>query len=244
MMNVIIANNAQEAAAAAANIIRENIENKPDTILGLATGSTPLLTYKKLIEYNKNNGLDFSKVKTFNLDEYCGLMPDHDQSYRYFMNTNLFNHININLNNTHVPSGISKDFDADCENYENSIEEAGGIDIQVLGIGPNGHIGFNEPDSSLFLKTHVTDLTEETIKANSRFFSNENDVPRKAVTMGIGTIMKSKKVILLITGANKAEIAKDFFESGIKTSNPATIVKLHPDTTVILDKDAASLLNK
>lgn len=241
-MKTIIATNAQEAAAAAANIIKEHIEQKPDTILGLATGSTPVLMYKKLAELHKENGLDFSKVKTFNLDEYCGLEGTHDQSYRYFMNTNLFNHINIALENTHVPLGVSDNFEAECEKYEQLIEDAGGIDIQVLGIGPNGHIGFNEPDDNLFVKTHVTDLTEETIKANSRFFSNESDVPRKAVTMGIGTIMKAKKILLIITGSNKAQITKDFFDKGITTSNPATLVKLHPDVTIVLDKEAASLL--
>ena len=196
--------------------------------------------YKRLIEKCKNGELDFSEVKTFNLDEYYPISRDNNQSYYYFMNENLFDEINIKKENIHIPNGEAKDVEAECEEYEKMIEEAGGIDLQILGIGQNGHIGFNEPDENLNSKTHVTGLTESTIKANSRFFDSIEDVPTKALTMGIATILKSRKIILMACGVEKSDAVAELLTDDIKTDNPATMLKVHPDVVLICDKDAYS----
>lgn len=241
-MRVIIAKNYEEMSKIAAKEIAKLLYVKPEAVLGLATGSTPEGVYKELIELNKQNRADFSKVTSYNLDEYKGLKGDHPQSYRYFMNVNLFDHVNIDKNKTHVPKGISEDYEKDCKEYDEAIENAGGIDLQLLGIGRNGHIGFNEPSDFLNLNTHVTDLTEDTIKVNSRFFEHIDEVPTQAITMGLGSIMKSKKIILLASGEKKAEIISKLVEEKISTRIPASMLQVHPNVLVIVDEEAASLL--
>jgi glucosamine-6-phosphate deaminase len=243
-MRVIIAKNYEKMSKIAAKEIAKLLYVKPEAILGLATGSTPEGVYKELIDLNKENRADFSKVTSYNLDEYKGIKGDHPQSYRYFMDTNLFNHVNIDKSKTYVPNGTAEDFDKECREYDEAIENAGGIDLQLLGIGTNGHIGFNEPSDFLNLNTHVTDLTEDTIKANSRFFENIDEVPTQAVTMGLGSIMKAKKIILLASGEKKAEIIAKLVEEKISTRIPASMLQVHPNVVVIVDEEAASLLNK
>ena len=192
---------------------------------------------------NREENLDFSKVVTFNLDEYYGLTPDNPQSYNYFMFENLFNHVNIQKENVHIPDGRASDIENYCKEYDNQIEKYGGIDLQLLGIGVNGHIGFNEPAEELIVGTHLTDLTEDTIKANSRFFDSADQVPTKAITMGIGSIMKAKKIMLLASGKGKAEImAKLLNNNLVTTTNPASLLMLHQDVTIIMDEEAASQL--
>lgn len=241
-MKFIVTKDYDEMSKVGAQMVIEQIRQKSTSVLGLATGSTPEGMYKLLIEAYKN-GLDFSKVTTFNLDEYYGLKPDHPQSYRYFMDKHLFNHINIDKNNIHIPSGVSTDIDRECENYDRSIMEAGGIDLQILGIGRNGHIGFNEPDTTLKVNTHVTRLTQDTIDANSRFFNSINEVPTSAITMGMGTIMKSKKIVLLASGSSKAPAISKISQSYIDMKVPASLLQLHPNVVVILDRDAASMMD-
>ncbi len=239
-MDLFIAKNPEEASVKAAEIIRDVILAKEDAVLGLATGSTPIATYQKLVEMNKNGEISFKKIKTVNLDEYIGLKPDHDQSYRYFMDDNLFNHIDIDKNNTHVPSGISDDFEKETKEYEDLINSLGHQDVQVLGIGNNGHIAFNEPNDYLELYTHTEELTESTIEANKRFFESADDVPRRAISMGIGSIFKAKKIIILAFGKAKADAVKALADTRITTQIPATLLKLHPDVTLIVDEEAAS----
>lgn len=239
-MDLFIAKNPEEASAKAAEMIRDVILAKEDAVLGLATGSTPIRTYQKLIEMNKKGEVSFKKVKTVNLDEYIGLDGDHDQSYRYFMDDNLFNHIDIEKSNTHVPSGISDDFKKDTEDYEKLINSLGGQDIQVLGIGNNGHIAFNEPNEYLEMYTHTEELTESTIEANKRFFESADEVPKRAVSMGIGSIFKAKKIIILAFGKAKADAVKALADNRLTTQVPASLLKLHPDVTVIVDKEAAA----
>lgn len=239
-MRVILCDNYDEVSMAATKLVESQVNLKPDCVLGLATGSTPVGMYKRLIEKCKNGELDFSEVKTFNLDEYYPISRDNNQSYYYFMNENLFDEINIKKENIHIPNGEAKDVESECEEYEKMIEEAGGIDLQILGIGQNGHIGFNEPDENLNSKTHVTGLTESTIKANSRFFDSIEDVPTKALTMGIATILKSRKIILMACGVEKSDAVAELLTDDIKTDNPATMLKVHPDVVLICDKDAYS----
>ncbi|GLI50859.1 glucosamine-6-phosphate deaminase [Tepidanaerobacter syntrophicus] len=241
-MQVFIEKDYSAMSEKAAQIFANEIKQKPDLVLGLATGSTPIGTYKELIRMHKEEGLDFSKVVSFNLDEYYNLPPDDPQSYNYFMFENLFNHVNIKKENVHIPNGLVKDVETYCKQYDEEISKFGGIDLQLLGIGVNGHIGFNEPAEELILGTHLTDLTEDTIKANSRFFDSPEQVPTKAITMGIGSIMKAKKILLLASGKNKAEImAKILNRDVVTTKIPASLLKLHPDTTIIMDEEAASL---
>lgn len=239
-MRVILCGSYEEMSEKATRLVGGQIILKPDTVLGLATGSTPVGMYKNLAKKYEEGVLDFSKVKTFNLDEYYPINRDNNQSYYYFMNENLFNHINVKKENIHIPNGEAKDVDAECANYEKMIEEAGGIDIQILGIGQNGHIGFNEPDENLKASTHVTGLTESTIKANSRFFDSIDEVPTKALTMGIATILKSKKIIIMASGAEKSDAVAELLNDDINTKNPATMLKVHPDVVLICDKDAYS----
>lgn len=239
-IKVIVCKDRQEVARVAADIFAQQIKEKPNTVLGLATGGTPLDLYQLLIRMHKEQVLDFSRVISFNLDEYVGLSGDHPQSYRYFMNANLFNQINIDKANTHVPDGKAPDFGISCQKYEKDIRAAKGIDLQLLGIGSNGHIAFNEPGSAGDSRTRLVDLTERTIKDNARFFQDESQVPRQALTMGIGTILEAKKIILIATGTNKADAAAQAIKGIVSAKVPASFLQNHPDCTFILDKDSAA----
>ena len=224
-IKVIVCQDEQEVAKEAADIFAKCIRETPDMVLGLATGGTPMGTYKELIRMHKEEGLDFSRVRSFNLDEYVGLSGDHNQSYRYFMNENLFDHININKSNTRVPDGKAEDFQISCQKYEEDIKAAGGIDLQLLGIGSNGHIAFNEPGSPENSRTRVIDLSENTIKDNARFFEDESEVPRKAVTMGIETILEAKKIVLLATGSNKVDAVAKAVKGPENSDVPASFLQ-------------------
>lgn len=239
-MRVILCENYEEMSLQASKLVASQLILKPDSVLGLATGSTPIGLYDKLIEMNERKEIDFSDVITFNLDEYYPIKKSNNQSYDYFMNEHLFSKININKENTHIPNGETDNPEEECKNYEKLIKQYGGIDLQILGIGKNGHIGFNEPDNNLNSVTHLTDLTESTIEANSRFFDTADDVPKKALTMGISTILKSKKIILLASGANKSRVVGELLNPEINTSIPATMLKVHPDVVLICDRDAYS----
>ena len=228
----------------AANIIAAQVILNPNCVLGLATGSTPIGTYKRLVEMYKDGDLSFKNVKSVNLDEYKSLSPEHDQSYRYFMQTNLFDYVDIKSENTNVPNGLASNAEEECDRYNNVIKNVGGIDIQLLGLGHNGHIGFNEPSDNFPLDTHLVDLTESTIKANTRFFSNENEVPRQAFTMGIRTIMQAKSILVIASGKDKAEIVCKAFSGPVTPNVPASILQLHQNVTLICDEEAMSLLRK
>jgi len=230
-----------ELSKKAADIIGAQVILKPDCVLGLATGSTPVGAYKELIKAYEAGELDFSQVKSVNLDEYKGLTGDHDQSYRYFMNTNLFDHVNIDKANTNVPSGVEEDGEAECERYNKLIEDLGGIDLQLLGIGGNAHIGFNEPCDEFVKGTHLVTLEEDTRQANARFFASIDEVPTQAYTMGIQNIMSAKKVLLLANGKAKAQAVYDTCFGPVKPQVPASILQMHPDCVVIADEDALSL---
>lgn len=243
-MKLIVVNNYEELSKVAAKEFSKIIKEKENAVLGLATGGSPVGMYKELIRMYEQKELNFSKITTVNLDEYIGLNPEHNQSYRYFMNNNLFNHINIDKSNTFVPNGLAEDLEAQCKEYDQKISELGGIDIQLLGVGNNGHIAFNEPNNELSSGTHIISLTDNTIEANARFFDNIYDVPRKAITMGVGGIMKAKKIILIASGESKAEAIKGIFSGKITTANPATMLQMHRDVTVIVDEAAAKLINK
>ena len=241
-MRVIIVKDTEEMGKKAADLIAEEMKKKTSFVMGLATGSTPLPLYKEFIRKNKAGEIDFSTVITFNLDEYVGLVPTHDQSYRYFMNENLFDHVNILKKDTHVPNGMAEDVGASCQEYEKMIDKIGGIDYQVLGIGGNGHIGFNEPGSSLGSLTRIKTLTDETISANARFFEKKEDVPTQAITMGIGTVMKAQKVVLLANGANKADAVKAALEGPITSICPASSLQLHRFVDYVITENCAAKL--
>jgi glucosamine-6-phosphate deaminase len=228
----------------AANILSAQVILNPNSVLGLATGSTPIGTYQQLIDWYKKGDLDFENVTSINLDEYEGLAPDHDQSYRYFMQKNFFDHINIRPENTYVPNGMAADLEAECRRYNSVIEKYGPIDIQLLGMGHNGHIGFNEPGRAFELNTHVVDLTQSTIEANARFFSSADEVPKRALTMGIKTIMQAKRVLVVVSGEDKAEIVERAFAGPVTTQVPASILQMHPDVTLVGDQAALSRLLK
>ena len=225
-----------------ASILSAQVILKPDCVLGLATGSTPVGAYKQLVEWYKKGDLDFSQVRSINLDEYVGLAPTHDQSYRYFMQHNLFDHVNIVPANTNVPNGLAEDAAEECRRYNEVIHTLGPIDLQLLGMGHNGHIGFNEPADAFELETHVVNLTETTIQANARFFASADEVPRQAMTMGIQTIMQAKKVLVAVSGKDKAEIVKKAFTGPVTPDVPASILQMHPDVILVGDKAALSLL--
>lgn len=227
---------------AAANIISAQITMKPDCVLGLATGSTPIGTYKNLVRRYQKGDLDFSLVSTVNLDEYKGLPADNDQSYRYFMNNNLFNHVNINKENTYVPNGMEPDSEKACREYDEIVRNMGGADLQLLGLGHNGHIGFNEPAEEYPKGTNCVDLQASTIEANKRFFASIDEVPKQAYTMGIGTIMSAKKILVVVSGADKADIVAKAFQGPITPQVPASILQLHNDVTVVGDEAAFSKL--
>ncbi len=221
----------------AANIISAQVIIKPNCVLGLATGSSPEGIYKQLIEWYNKGDIDFSNVTSVNLDEYVGLDGTHEQSYRYFMNDKLFDHVNIKRENTYVPNGKAEDFGKECADYDKMIADMGGIDLQLLGIGLDGHIGFNEPDKCFEKSTHVVDLHDSTIKANSRFFESEAEVPKQAVTMGMISIMQAKKILLVANGKAKKEILDKAFNGPITPEIPASILQLHPDITVIYSEN-------
>lgn len=226
----------------AANIISAQIIMKPNCVLGLATGSSPVGTYKQLVEWFNKGDLDFSKVTSINLDEYKGLAPDNDQSYRYFMNTHLFDLVNIDKSRTFVPDGLEPDSEKACSVYNHIIAREGGIDLQLLGLGRNGHIGFNEPGEAFEKETHCVDLTESTIEANKRFFASEDEVPRQAYSMGIKSIMQAKKILVVVSGADKADALKAMISGPITPAVPASILQLHNDVTIVADTDALSKL--
>lgn len=240
-MRIIRTSDSKEAGRRAADLIAAQVMLEPACVLGLATGSTPLETYAQLIAMHQAGELDFSGVRTVNLDEYVGLGPDHDQSYAWFMRHNLFEHINIDPLNTHIPDGITADADAECRRYEALIASLGGVDLQLLGIGPNAHIGFNEPGDDFVPETHLVELTDSTIAANSRFFESADLVPRQAITMGVRAILQARRVVLIATGESKAQAVRDAFWGPVTPAVPASILQLHPDFILIADEAALSL---
>lgn len=234
----------QDVSRKAANIMSAQIIMKPDAVLGLATGSTPVGMYAQLVEWYKKGDLDFSQVTTVNLDEYKGISGDNEQSYRYFMNKNLFDHINIDKNKTFVPDGLEENSDKACAEYNAVISRTGGVDMQLLGIGENGHIGFNEPGAAFEKETHCVDLTESTIRANARFFDSMDEVPKQAYTMGIKNIMAARKILLVATGAAKAEALYKSLYGPITPNVPASILQLHLDLTVVADEAALAVIRE
>lgn len=241
-MKIYVTDDYKGMSRKAANILSAQVILKPNSVLGLATGSTPEGMYAQLVDWYRKGDLDFAAVKTVNLDEYVGLEPTHEQSYRYFMQNNLFDHVNINPANTNVPDGLVADPQAECDWYNQVIRKLGGIDIQVLGMGHNGHIGFNEPGNAFELETHVVDLSERTIQANARFFASADEVPRQAMTMGIKSIMMAKKILMLVSGEDKAEAVWKAFAGPVTPQVPASILQLHPYVTLVGDKAALSKL--
>jgi len=240
-MRLIRAKDYNDVSRKAANIIAAQIYLKPDCVLGLATGSSPVGTYKELIAKYEAGDLDFSRVRTVNLDEYVGLSKDHDQSYAYFMRSNLFDHVNIDQNNCNIPNGMNPDAEAECARYDAVIDAFGGADLQLLGLGPNGHIGFNEPDDHFSKGTHCVDLTESTIQANSRLFDSIDDVPRQAYTMGTQTIMYARMILVVANGKAKAQAVHDMCFGPVTPSCPASILQLHTNCVVVADEEALSL---
>jgi len=241
-MDVVICRSYEELSKAAAAVVADLVNHKPNAVLGFATGSSPVGLYQELARLHHKEGLDFSKVTTFNLDEYVGLAGDHPQSYRRFMNEKLFNHINVPVQNTHVPSGTSTNHKAFCEWYEKQICDAGGIDLQVLGIGSDGHIAFNEPGSSLGSRTRMVTLTEQTIDDNARFFKKKADVPHHAISMGVGTVLEARKLLMVVNGKNKAPALAAAIEGPITSMITASALQLHPDAVVFVDEEAAAQL--
>jgi glucosamine-6-phosphate deaminase len=243
-MNVIIVSDYEAMSDAAAEIVIDAVKDKPDLVLGLATGSTPVGLYQRMADAHRNDGLDFSQVVTFNLDEYVGLSPERPQSYLRFMKEKLFDHVNVRPENVHIPDGMAQPLTRHCEEYEEMIVRANGIDLQVLGIGRDGHIGFNEPGTSFGSGTHVTALTRETIEDNARFFESEDDVPHFAITMGIATILHSRKALFLATGEGKADAVKATIEGPITSMITASALQMHPSVVAIVDEAAASKLDR
>lgn len=243
-MRVIIQTDADAASRRSARFVAELIRKKPDCVLGLATGSSPLGTYRELIRLHREEALDFARVTTFNLDEYVGLTSIHPQSYRRFMQENLFDHINVRPEHTNVPDGRALEFESHCRQYEQRIKDAGGIDLQILGIGSDGHIAFNEPGSSLGSRTRLKTLASETIRDNARFFGGEERVPRLAVTMGVGTILESRRCLLLAFGQHKAQAIRDTVEGPVTAQITASALQMHREVICILDEPAASLLTR
>lgn len=244
MINVTVVENYEEMSKLAAKIVADEVSKNPDCVLGLATGSSPVGMYKILSDMYKKGELDFKNVKTVNLDEYIGLSENDSQSYAYFMKKNLFEHINVDPLNTHIPCGTASDLEKECDDYEKLIKSLGGVDLQVLGIGRNGHIGFNEPSDEFAQKTYTVELKQSTREANKRFFNSIDEVPKKAITMGIKTILSAKKIILLVYGRQKAMAVKLAISGPITPNVPASALQTHPDVTFICDKEAYSELEK
>lgn len=242
-MKIIRARDYQHLSRQAANILSAQVILKPDSVLGLATGSSPIGTYQQLIAWEHKGDVDFRHVSTVNLDEYVGLPTDHPQSYAHFMRENFFDHIQIDLRNTHIPNGMAEDGDAECRHYDATIRQLGGIDLQLLGLGPNGHIGFNEPEDVFQKDTHRVALTDATIQANKRFFASEADVPHFAYTMGICGIMQARRIVMVVAGESKANILKQAFFGPVTPRVPASILQLHPDFTLVADEAALSALD-
>ena len=240
-MELVRAKDYNDMSRKAANVISAQVILKPNSVLGLATGDTPKGTYLQLAEWQKKGDCSFAKASSYNLDEYVGLTPDHPQSYHYFMRKNFFDLVDIDLANTHVPDGAADDVEQACVDYDRIVAEAGYPDLQLLGIGRNGHIGFNEPDDHFARGTHVVDLTESTIEANSRLFDSVDEVPRQAVSMGIQTIMYARRILILASGEDKAKAVRDMVYGLITPQVPASILQLHPNCTVIADEAALSL---
>ena len=241
-MEVIIKSSYEEISHAAAQIVAEVLNTKPDSVLGMATGSTPLGVYKELVKLHQNEGLDFSQVTTFNLDEYVGLSIKHSQSYHHFMYENFFQHVNIPSQNIYIPSGTTRNYQAFCQWYEQRIEASGGIDVQLLGVGSDGHIAFNEPTSSLSSRTRLKTLAKSTIDDNARFFDQREDVPAYAITMGVGTILEARQIVVLANGKNKAEVVAASIEGPVTSMVTASALQLHPSTLFFADEEAASML--
>lgn len=241
-MQVIITKDYEDLSRRAANLIQSQLMWKPDSVLGLATGSTPIGLYKELVQMYNEKKIDFKEVTSFNLDEYLGLEKTNPQSYYQFMRENLFDHVNMRNDHIHIPNGMAENFELECLNYEKSIVNHGGIDLQILGIGHNGHIGFNEPNVEFEAKTHIVSLDEDTIEANKRFFNSIDEVPKKAISMGIKTIMRSRRIILLATGEGKADIISQLVKDDIKPDLPASVLHLHENVIVLVDEAAASKL--
>ncbi|MCL2818354.1 MAG: glucosamine-6-phosphate deaminase [Actinomycetia bacterium] len=237
-MNIIPAQTKEEMARFAADIFADQISSKPDSVLGLATGETPRELYKELIAKHEAGELDFSNISTFNLDEYVGLNADHDQSYNYYMHDALFDHVNLRDEHCHVPDGTATDLETECRDYDERIKQYGGIDLQLLGIGVNGHIAFNEPDEEFPKGTHAVDLTPSTIEVNSQYFATPEEMPTSALTMGIGSIFNADRIVLIASGPTKTEILHDAFFGPITPKVPASILQIHPDVTLIADEEA------
>lgn len=241
-MQIRIFDTAEQIGQAAAVLIASRLIEKPDSVLGLATGSSPIPTYQQLIELNRKRVVDFSKAVTYNLDEYVGIPVEHECSYHRFMNEQLFDHVNIRREAVHVPDGNAADLSGTAAAYDAAIEQAGGIDLQLLGIGRNGHIGFNEPGDRFVYGCHVVDLSESTIEANTRFFASRADVPRQAVSLGIGSIMKARQILLIATGADKAEAVRAAVSGDVTPRVQASILRTHPNVIFLLDQSAAAML--
>lgn len=237
-MRLIICKNYDEVSEKAAEFVRSQVMLKANSVLGLATGSTPLGMYERLCLMKEAGEVDFSGVTTFNLDEYYPIAPDNEQSYHYYMKKNFFDRAGVPEENIHIPSGSTPDAEDECRRYDEAIKKAGGIDLQILGIGRNGHIGFNEPNENLDSRTHVVTLTENTITANARFFEREEDVPRRAITMGMGSIMKSKMILLLVSGKEKHNALSGLLTEKINTENPSTVLNMHENAVIICDEEA------
>ena len=243
-MELVIVDSYREMSLLVADKITALVRRKPTAVLGLATGSTPLGLYEELVRRHREEGLDFSQVTTFNLDEYWGLAADHPASYHYFMQQNLFAHINVRPEAIHIPSGVAANIEEECARYEAAIRQAGGIDLQILGIGRNGHIGFNEPGTPFDSRTHIVDLAEDTRRANARFFNSIDEVPRHAVTMGIATIVEAREILLLASGAEKAWAVAQTLEGEVTPAVPASVLQKHPRAIVVADRVAAAQVNK
>jgi glucosamine-6-phosphate deaminase len=243
-MEVVIKSDRKQASVLGAKIVAQQIRNKKNSVLGLATGSTPLELYKELIRMHRDEGLDFSQVTCFNLDEYVGLDPSHPSSYHYFMWENLFKHINIAKDSVYIPDGMTSNIPQHCKDYEQWISSKGGIDLQILGLGTDGHIGFNEPISSLSSRTRIKTLTGQTLQYNRKYFAPEENMPRHVITMGIGTILEAKKCLLLAFGEAKASAVAAMVEGPLAAAVPASVLQMHPSTIVLLDKEASSKLKR
>jgi len=241
-MNILVFDTEDKLNEAGANIIAGTVQLNPSAVLGLATGGTPVGIYQQLVKAYERGLVSFKEVTAFNLDEYVGINPDHEQSYRYYMRQHLFDKVDFSLENTYIPNGTASDLAEECRQYDELIHNTGKIDLQLLGIGHNGHIGFNEPAESLTSGTHAVELAEATKAANSRYFSSEEEVPNAAITMGVGTILKAKSILLVVKGADKAEIVKRALKGPITTDCPASLLQLHPQLTILLDSAAASAL--